>query len=567
MFRNSLTWALVAALTLSACSKAPQEPAISGPESAAPEAPAIDREQQVANFDSALHQHVKELASDAYEGRAPATPGEEKTIAYIKNTFESLGIEPGNNGSYFQDVPVAQLTTLPTVTLNIKGDNYARALKYRTEMMVGTMQQVAKTGITDSELVFVGYGVVAPEYNWNDYEGIDVTGKTVVVLVNDPGYATQDDNYFTGNAMTYYGRWSYKYEEAARQGAAGVIIIHETGAAGYPWAVVSGSWSGPQITLKAENKNEDRCEVESWIQLEVARDIFNAAGLDLDEQMAAAAKPGFQAVPLNLTATTELQNHINYSDSKNVVGIIPGTERPEEVIIFTAHWDHLGKNPVLDGDQIYNGAMDNATGTGGLLALAKAFSEIKEKPERTLMFLAVTAEESGLLGSKYYAKFPIYPLAQTVAVINMDAMAIYGPMKDVVVIGYGSSELEEYLAEAAKTQGRYLAPEPTPEKGFFYRSDHFSMAKQGVPAIYAKAGVEHIENGREWTMKRNEQYIAQRYHKPGDEYDASWDLRGAAEDLQLYFDIAWKLANEDRFPNWYEGNEFRAIRDKSRAGI
>lgn len=546
---------------LSACSKPANETAVTTKSALSN----VDREAQRAAFERELHQHTKILSADEFEGRAPATPGEELTITYLRDHFEKLGLEPGNGDSFFQEVPVTQITTLPTVTMAIEGEDYQRELKYRTEMMVSTLRQVEQTGIENSDMVFVGYGVVAPEYNWDDYDGVDAEGKTVVVLVNDPGFATQDEALFNGNAMTYYGRWSYKYEEAARQGAAGVIIIHETKAAGYPWEVVSGSWSGPQTTLTAEDDNLDRAEVESWMQLDVARELFSAAGLDLDEQMAAAASVDFRAVPLNLRATVQLNNHMRESTSKNVMALLPGSTRPDEVIIYTAHWDHLGKNPVMSGDNIYNGALDNATGTGGLLALAKSYAELPQKPERSILFLAVTAEESGLLGSKYYAENPIYPLANTVAAINMDAMAIYGRMKDVVVIGYGNSELDGYLAQAAKAQDRFLAKEPTPEKGFFYRSDHFSLAKHGVPALYAKAGIEHRENGAEWTKKKNAEYTAKHYHKPSDEYDPNWDLAGAAEDLQLYFDVGFTLANETTFPNWAEGNEFRAIRDRSRS--
>jgi len=558
MRRRLILSAIFVSAIVSACTKAPEDKFTNTQFE-------VDRKAQLSMFEAEAHKHTAELSSDKYEGRAPATPGEEKTLEYLKTQFESLGLTPGNSGSFFQEVPIAQISTFPKVTLNIEGKAFQRALKYRTEMMLSTMQQVDQTGIENSELIFVGYGVVAPEYSWNDYEGIDVEGKTVVILVNDPGYIIQDEKYFNGNAMTYYGRWSYKFEEAARQGAAAAIIIHQTGAAGYPWAVVSGSWSGPQTTLSASDKNIDRCEIEGWIQLEVARDLFAAAGLDLDEQMKAAATPGFKAVPLNLRASAQLYNAIKSSTSRNVIALLPGSERPDELIIYTAHWDHLGKNPVMDGDNIYNGALDNATGVGGLLGLAKAFSELPSPPQRSILFLAATAEESGLLGSKYYAENPIYPLADSVAVLNMDSMAINGRMKDVVVIGYGSSELENYLESAAQKQNRFLAREPTPEKGYYYRSDHFSMAKFGVPALYAKAGIEHIQHGAEWTKQRNAEYITKNYHKPSDEYNPNWNLEGAAEDIQLYFDVGHALANEATFPNWYEGNEFRAIRDSSRA--
>jgi len=518
-----------------------------------------------AEIEAMLHQHIAVLASDEFEGRAPATPGEEKTINYLRSEFEALGIGPGNGDSYFQSVSVTEITTASDAVLTFSGSNYDAKLEYATEMMVGSQQQIPTTSISDSELVFVGYGVVAPERNWNDYAGIDVAGKTVVILVNDPGYATQDPEVFNGNAMTYYGRWTYKYEEAARQGAAGALIVHETGPAGYGWEVVSGSWSGPQIGLQADNLNSDKNDIEGWLTLDSAEALFAGAGLNYQQLKATAAQPGFSAVPLgDVTASVAIQNSVRTSLSQNVIAMIPGTDRAQETIIYTAHWDHLGVNPEIPGDNIYNGAADNATGTAALLAMAKMHADAGPAP-RSIVFLAVTAEESGLLGSRWYAEHPVFPLATTVANINIDVLNTYGPMHDIVVVGNGSSELEAYLEEAATAQGRHLVEEPNPERGYYYRSDHFNFAKAGVPALYAESGEDSVEFGSQWGAEQAQDYNENRYHAPSDEYDPSWNLEGAAQDILLYFDVASKLSRESSFPNWLEGNEFKGIRDATSA--
>lgn len=518
----------------------------------------------VENIAEMLHQHTAVLASDDFEGRAPATPGEEKTIAYLENEFKALGIGPGNGDSYFQAVAVTEITTSSNTVLSVTGNGYSGEFTYGNEMVVGTQQQVESIAIDNSDLVFVGYGIVAPERNWNDYADLDMAGKTAVILVNDPGFATQEADHFNGNAMTYYGRWTYKYEEAARQGAAGALIVHESAPAGYPWDVVEGSWTGPQISLQSENLNADRADIEGWLTLESAERLFDAAGLSYQELKVAASQEGFTAVPMSgLQASVAIENSIRNSSSQNVIAAIQGTQRPQETIIYTAHWDHLGVNVELDGDQIYNGAVDNATGTAALLALAKLHSAEDALPERTILFLAVTAEESGLLGSQWYAEHPIYPLATTVANINMDALNVNGPMKDVVIVGHRASELENYLEDAVATQNRYTAAEPNPERGYYYRSDHFNFAKVGVPALYAESGEDSVEHGRAWGAERASDYTNVRYHAPGDEYEESWDLSGAAQDVQLYFKIGNKLANEETFPNWFEGNEFKRIRDES----
>lgn len=520
-----------------------------------------------SEVEAILHQHIAVLASDEYEGRAPATPGEEKTINYLQQQFEALGIAPGNGDSYFQSVSVTETTTASDAVLTMKGSDYEASFDYGSGMIVGSQQQIASIEVVDSDVVFVGYGIVAPERNWNDYAGIDVSGKTVVILVNDPGYATQDPELFNGNAMTYYGRWTYKYEEAARQGAAAALIVHETGPAGYGWEVVSSSWSGPQIGLQAANLNLDRVEIEGWLTLDSAEAVFAGAGLDYQELKSAAAQRGFTAVPMgDIKASVNIENSVRVSESQNVIAMIPGTDRPEETIIYTGHWDHLGVNTELPGDNIYNGAVDNATGTAALLALARLHSQ-QAPPSRSIVFLAVTAEESGLLGSQWYAEHPIFPLAKTVANINMDAMGVNGPARDIVVVGHGSSELENYLEAAVAEQDRYIVPEPTPERGYYYRSDHFNFAKMGVPALYAESGEDNVEHGREWGAEQSQDYTDNRYHAPSDEYDPEWDLSGAAQDIFLYFNIANKLGQETMFPNWFEGNEFKAIRDASRSGL
>ena len=528
---RTLTFGLLLLFGLSYCS----EPATEAPEADSPTAAVVADDSPTADIEAMLHEHVAILASDEFEGRAPATPGEELTVDYLRDQFAALGVGPGNGDSYFQSVEVTEITAVGTPAMAIQG----------------------------SELVFVGYGIVAPERNWNDYADIDVTDKTVVILVNDPGYASQDPDLFNGNAMTYYGRWTYKYEEAARQGAAAAIIVHETGPAGYGWGVVNNSWTGPQIGLTAANLNGDRAEIEGWVTQETAAAIFDGAGLNFQALQAEAAQPGFSAVPMSdLRLNVSVENSVRTSLSQNVIATIPGIARPEESIIYTAHWDHLGIVPDLEGDQIYNGASDNATGTAGLLALAYLHSQLPP-PDRSVVFLAVTAEESGLLGSQWYAEHPVYPIAKTVANINMDNMNTFGRTRDVVVVGARSSELEDYLDEAVAEQGRYLQSEPAPERGYYYRSDHFNFAKVGVPALYAESGEDNVEFGREYGAAQAQDYTDNRYHQPSDEYDPNWDMAGAAEDLLLYFNITSRLANETGFPQWYEGNEFKAIRDAS----
>ncbi len=504
-----------------------------------------------------LKQHTKVLASDEFEGRRPSTTGEEKTIEYLTGEFEKLGLQPGNGTSWVQEVPLVSITADPSMSLSIRHRGTIKQYAYGGDFVAWTSRVVDSVDLEDSELVFVGFGIVAPEYGWNDYAGIDVAGKTVVILVNDPGYYSQDPEVFTGRAMTYYGRWTYKYEEAARQGAAAAIIVHETEPGAYPWQTVEGSWTGPQFSMLAADDNMSRVKVEGWIQLAVAREIFQMAGLDYDELKQQAMSAGFDAVPMGVNASLAISNTVERSSSRNFLAVLPGTDRAEEYIIYMAHWDHFGRDPSLEGDQIFNGALDNATGTASLISLAKAFTALETPPRRSILFMAVTAEEQGLLGSAYYGENPVYPLEKTVAAINIDGLNVYGPMKDVVVIGYGNSELDDYLMAAAETQGRAVRPDPQAEKGYFYRSDHFSLAKQGVPSLYTDTGDDHVEHGVEWTQQKKDEWTATHYHRPSDEYSDEWDLRGAVDDVKLWFVVGYRLANEATFPNWREGTSSR----------
>jgi Zn-dependent M28 family amino/carboxypeptidase len=508
-----------------------------------------------------LAQDTQVLASDEFEGRGLASPGEAKTIEFLREEFQKIGLEPGNGESYFQEIPMVVITADPAARLDIKAGQKTISLAYKDEFVAETLRVAEESALTDSEMVFAGYGIVAPEYDWNDYEGLDVRGKTVVVLVNDPGYATQDPALFSGRSMTYYGRWTYKYEEAARQGAAGVFIVHETEPAAYPWGVVENGWTGPQFNLVREDNNMSRCAAEGWLHVDAARKIFQAAGLNYDEIKLAAAKRGFKAVSLGAKASLTLKNTVKFVTSNNVIALLPGSERPEEHIIYMAHWDHFGRDLALEGDQVFNGAVDNATGTAALLELAEAFRKLERPPVRSIVFLAVTGEEQGLIGSEYYATHPIFPAARTAAVINMDALNVYGPMKDITVVGYGLSELDQYIEAAATEAGRTVNPDPTPEKGSYFRSDHFPFAKQGVPAVYPSGGTESVAKGKEWTLAQREKYTAEKYHRPADEFDPNWDLSGAIDDLRLLFKVGYRLAMEATFPNWKEGTPYKAKRD------
>jgi Zn-dependent M28 family amino/carboxypeptidase len=510
---------------------------------------------------AALHRHISVLASNEFEGRWPGSRGEQLTLDYLRETFRAAGARPGNGDSFLQPVPLVSWTLDPDPTFVVRGAEFETALAFREDMVARTKRLVDDVAVADSPMVFAGYGIVAPEYGWNDYEGLDARGKTVVVLVNDPGFGTADPALFNGRAMTYYGRWTYKYEEAARQGADAVIIVHETEPASYGWAVVAQG-AGEHFGLRAEDGNRSRAAVEGWMTTAAAERLFAAAGEDFAALKAAALRPRFTPRLLgDLRADIRVRSTIRESDSHNVVALVPGARHPDEYVIFTAHWDHLGR----DGDEIFNGAVDNASGTAGLLLLAEAYAKLDPPPERSMMFLAVTAEEQGLLGSEYYALHPVVPLEQTVAVINVDVLNFIGPTRDITVVGYGLSELDAFVDAAAAAHGRAVMPDQRPEAGVFYRSDHFNFAKQGVPALYPSMGRDLVDGGRERGLELARSYYAERYHSAADEYSPDQDWRGGAEDLKLYFDIGLGIANSRAWPNWVEGNEFRALRDAQRA--
>jgi len=523
--------------------------------------------------------HVKTLASDAFEGRAPGTPGEEKTVAYLVEAFKRLGLQPGNpDGTYVQKVPLVGITPAPS-PLTITGGAASQAsagpmtLAWRDDVVAWTKRVTDEVKVDASELVFVGYGVQAPEYTWDDYKGVDVAGKTLVMLVNDPPVpdpaapGALDAKTFGGRAMTYYGRWTYKYEIGAKHKAAAVLIVHETGPAGYPFAVVQGK-TGEQFTFVTPGKNMDRAAIEGWITLDQAKALFARAGQDFDRLKAQAATRAFRPVPLGLTASMTIRNTLRRVDSQNVVARLEGSDPAarDEHVVFTAHWDHFGVGEPINGDRIYNGARDNATGTAALLEMARAFTRLPKPPRRSILFLSVTAEEQGLLGSEYYAAQPLYPLAKTLADINMDALNVTGRTKDLVVIGLGASQLDDYARDAAKEQGRTLKPDAEPEKGFYYRSDHFNFAKVGVPALNTDEGVDFVGRPASFGIEVRERYTNERYHKPSDEVTPDWDLSGLAEDVQLLFAVGYRVAQADTYPAWSPGNEFKAIRDAQLKG-
>jgi len=510
-----------------------------------------------------LHKHIEILASDEFEGRGPGSAGGEKTKLYLKEEFKKMGL-PSIRGDYYLEVPLSKMTVdLNSSFLSISKNDKARILEAGPETVYWTKRVVEGVSVRTSELVFVGYGIVAPEYGWNDYKNLDVKGKTAVMLINDPGFWTEDPELFNGKSMTYYGRWTYKFEEAARQGAEAVLIIHDTAPAAYPWQVVETSWAGKQIDLKREDMGRSRVKVEGWITSEVAEDIFGQANLDLKALKQAALKADFQSVEMTgLTLDAALNNKVEFSISHNVAAVKNGYKKPNEYILMMAHWDHLGIKEDQSGDNIYNGAVDNASGTAGLLELANYFSNIET--ERSLLFLAVTAEESGLLGSQYFAEYPPIKLSNIVAGYNFDASLPVGKTRDVIVVGYGASELEDILKAELDKVGRYIVPDPQPEKGFFYRSDHISFAKKGVPMLYADSGFDKIDGGKEAGRAFGDEYTAKYYHQPSDEYDPDWDLSGFADQLTLTTKMVKYLADSDRWPEWYEGNEFRSIREESR---
>ncbi|WP_334018773.1 M28 family metallopeptidase [Alteromonas sp. S015] len=539
-------------LGVSACT--PNNDSTSTNETAQKAMPVASNFDRVYNSisDADIREPLKVLSSDEFEGRLPTTEGEKKTIDYLVSEFTKTGLKPGNGDSFLQKVALMEITADPDMTMTIGDNNFA----YKDQMVASSKREQSSVSLEDSELVFVGYGVNAPEYDWNDYQGLDVKGKTVVMLINDPGFENPESGKFQGTTMTYYGRWSYKYEEASRQGAAGAIIVHETAPASYGWSVVANSWSGPQYGLVSADKGASRVAVEGWLTLDAAKKVFADAGLDFETEKANAMQGPYNKA-MDIKASVTVNNTFKKSESNNVIATLPGSAFPDEHVIYTAHWDHLGKDETKEGDQIYNGAHDNATGTAAILAMAQAYSELRPAPKRSVSFLVVTAEEQGLLGSKFYASNPVIPIENTVANINMDAMNVLGRTKNVAVVGMGKSEMEDYLEAAATKQGRTLTQEDRPEAGYYYRSDHFSFAKQGVPALYAEGGNEPADEETAKYRKRMNVIVTGCYHQVCDQYRDDWDLSGIVQDTQMLFDVGVGVANADAWPKWNETSEFQ----------
>jgi Zn-dependent M28 family amino/carboxypeptidase len=515
--------------------------------------------------------HIRTLSSDEFEGRGPGSKGEQFTIKYLEDQYRSSGLEPGNpDGTYQQSVPLVSITPDKSMKLTFTGHGRTLEPKFQDDF-VAWSKRVADSSSVDADMIFVGYGVQAPEFQWDDFKGADVKGKVIVVLINDPPVpdpsnpAKLDPKIFGGAAMTYYGRWTYKFEKAAQMGAAGCVIIHQTERAGYPWEVVRNSWSGTQFDLAAPDKNMGRLAVESWITLDFATKLFHLAGQDLDKLIQAAAGRDFKPVPLGIHEKLTIHNSLQNIDSHNVIAKVTGSD-PElrnSYVIYTAHWDHFGIGPEVNGDKIYHGAVDNASGSAALLEIARAYKQLSRPPSRTILFLSVTGEEQGLLGSQFYAEHPLYPLARTATNINMDGMNVHGLTRDIVQIGRGVSTLDEIIEAVAKEQGRVVKSDPEPEKGYYYRSDHFEFAKKGVPAFDPNEGVDFIGKPEGWGLEVRRKYTAENYHKPSDTIKPDWELSGAVQDCQLFFLVGYRIANDPQMPEWKPGAEFKAIRDAS----
>jgi Zn-dependent M28 family amino/carboxypeptidase len=543
-------WAVLAwaGLILTACSVQPKVP---------PPTTDID--------ETAFRNHLRILASDDFEGRKPGTPGEEKTVAYLVEQFHKLGLKPGNGESYLQAVPMVEILAANDASLSMAGHNGTVNLAYGKDMVIWTKRAVAESQLRRSDVVFVGYGIVAPEYAWNDYAGIDVHGKTVVVLVNDPGYGSKDPTVFKGGAMTSYGHWSYKLAEAARQGAAGVLLVHDADALGYGWNVIQNAWTGAQLELAAADGYAGRAAIEGWIQKDAARGLFAAVGLDFTASAAAAARAGFRAIPMGIQADASVHDSVRQFTSSNVIALLPGSRRKNEYVLYTAHWDHLGRDTARAGHNIFNGATDNASGVAGLLAVALSFTRTHPAADRSIVFLALTGAESGLLGSQYYTANPVFSLRQTAAVLNLDTLNRGGPTRDLTVFGFGNTDLEEYARAMALLQGRVVAPDPTPQYGIYFWSDDFSFAQANVPALYAKGGVDNAARGPAWGRAQLDDYMTHHYRQPSDQYSADWDVRGALDDLTLYYEVGFRVASTRRFPRWYSNSEFRENRERRTA--
>jgi Zn-dependent M28 family amino/carboxypeptidase len=513
--------------------------------------------------------HIKVLASDEFEGRAPGTPGEEKTITYLTDQFQKLGLKPGNpDGTFLQAVPLVGFQA-KRVSGSFQCGGRTLTLSFPDDFVAVSRRMAQELQVENSDVVFVGYGIVAPEYGWDDYKGLDVRGKTLIMLVNDPPVpdprdaSKLDPAVFKGRAMTYYGRWTYKYEIASEKGAAAAILVHEEVPAGYPFEVVRGSWSRENFDIAQTGQLPSRVAIEGWITNEKAKELFQECGRDLEALKKVAARRDFRPVPLDCRAEFAIANAVREVRSRNVVAKLEGSDPAlkNEVVIFTAHWDHLGRDPALKGDLIFNGAADNASGVAAVLEIARAFTEIQPAPKRSIVFLAVTAEEKGLLGAKYYATRPLYPLERTLADINLDVINLWGLTKDIISIGMGQTSLDELLAAIAGARGRTVAPDADPEKGYYFRSDHFEFAKQGVPALDPKGGRDYIGKSADFGKKKHDEYTKKDYHKPSDEVKPDWDLSGAVEDLRLLLELGYRIAQEPRYPEWKPDSEFRARRE------
>lgn len=517
-----------------------------------------------------LLEHIKVLASDKFEGRAPGSKGEDESVKYITAQFQKLGLKPGNpDGTYTQEVPLAGILATPTAGFAV-GDREIQ-LHAPNEFVAFTQRITPEVKVENSEMVFVGYGVVAPEYGWDDFKGVDLKGKTLVFLINDPPLpdpndsSKLDDKMFNGKAMTYYGRWSYKYEIAAAKGAAAAVIVHETIPAAYPWSVVENSNAKQNFVIDAPDKNMGTIGIRSWISLETARRLFTAAGKNYDDLKRAALSKDFKPVSLGARANFTLQNKIQHFKSHNVVGKLEGNDPQEknEFVIYSAHWDHLGRDPHLKGDQIYNGALDNASGIASILELAQAFTKLAQPPPRSLLFMATTAEEAGLLGAKYYAEHPLYPLDHTLADINIDGVNAWGKTRDIEDIAAGNSTLDDLLAKAATRTGRAARPNSEPEKGAFFRADNFEFAKVGVPALYiGSRPKDYIGQPADYGQKKSDDFTLHHYHQVSDEVNPAWDLSGAVADIRLLFEVGYRVATDEKYPDWLAGSEFKAKRDE-----
>ncbi|MEO7189978.1 MAG: M28 family metallopeptidase [Vicinamibacterales bacterium] len=514
---------------------------------------------------------IRRLASDEFEGRAPGSNGEVLTVQYLTEEMRAAGLQPGNpDGTWIQKVPLVGITGSPEGPLVVKKGGAAHPFRVGDQVVAFSKHVADRVRLDESDLVFAGYGVQAPEYQWDDFKGLDLKGKTLLVLVGDPPVAAPTDataldpGVFSGKAMTYYGRWTYKFEKAAELGASGVLVIHETGPAGYPFSVVQGQSGHERFDLLTPDKNLGRANVEGWISMEGAASLLALAGQDYQALKALAATRQFRPVPLGLRASIAIKQTIRTIDSKNVIGKLTGSDPSGsgEFVLYSAHWDHLGIGTPVNGDAIYNGALDNASGVAMVLEIARAARKLRTPPKRTMLFVFVTAEEQGLLGSQYYAEFPLYPLEKTLAVINVDVVNKWGRTTDLTLVGLGASELDDYARGAAAEQGRVLRPDAEPEKGFYYRSDHFNFAKKGVPALDPGPGISFVDKPAEFGMARRTEYDSHEYHKPSDQVTPEWDLSGAAEDGALLLAVGYRVAEADHFPEWRPGNEFKATRDK-----